>query len=309
MTAHAETELLRRHRPGVAEHLVSDVVLTATLLALAAAVLHAGWNLAVKQTRHDRFVALWAQFGLGGTIAAAALFATGGIPAAGWTWAVLSGCVHLPYTVLLGRAYGHGDFSQVYPIARGGGALLAAIGGVTLLGDPGRPWTIVAILIVASGLALLGGRWHGPAMLSAAGVAIAIGAYTLLDSKGARVTGAEGAAVADQIGYGLATATMTMVSLSVYGLATKRSAELRAVLRVDWARLALAGAASLVTYTLVLIAVRYASVGYVAALRESSVIIAALVGWRYLGEGHHGRRLVAATIVLAGLVLLVTLGR
>ena len=284
-------------------------MLTATLLALTAAVLHAGWNLAVKQTSHDRFIALWAQFGFGGAIALFALVATGGMPAEGWIWAVLSGCVHLPYILLLGRAYGHGDFSQVYPIARGGGAFLAAIGGVVLLGDVAKPWTIAAIVMIALGLTILAGRARGPAVMTAAGVAASICAYTLLDSKGSRTTDIAGASWDHKVGYGLATAMMTSASLSAYGIATRRTAELRAAIRVDWRKFLLAGIASLTTYTLVLIAVRYASVGYVTALRESSVVLAALIGWRFLGEGDARRRLTASSIVLCGLILLVTLGR
>lgn len=288
---------------------VSSAVLTATLLALGAAVLHAGWNLAVKQTPHDRFIALWAQFGLGGLIALAALIASGGMPAAGWKWAVMSGSIHLPYTLLLSRAYGHGDFSQVYPIARGGGAFLAAIGGVVLLGDHAKAWTIVAIITVACGLALLAGRARGPAVITAAGVAATICVYTLLDSKGSRVTEVPHTGLIGDVGYGLATAVMTTVSLSAFGLATHRAADLRVALRVDWRKFLLAGIASLITYTLVLVAVRFAAVGYVTALRESSVVLAALVGWRFLGEGQVRRRLTATGVVVTGLVLLVTLGR
>lgn len=284
-------------------------MLTATLLALGAAVLHAGWNLAVKQTQHDRFIALWAQFGFGGLIALTALIAAGGMPAVGWKWAVLSGAVHLPYTLLLSRAYGHGDFSQVYPIARGGGAFLAAIGGVVLLGDHAKAWTIVAIVTIACGLVILAGRARGPAVMAAAGVATSICIYTLLDSKGSRVTEVPHAGFLNDIGYGLATSTMTLVSLTCYGLATRRVGELRVALRLDWRKFLLAGIASLITYTLVLVAVRFASVGYVTALRESSVVLAALVGWRFLGEGQARRRLTATAVVLAGLVLLVTLGR
>lgn len=289
--------------------LASSVVLTATLLALGAAVLHAGWNLAVKQSPHDRFIALWAQFGFGGLIALVSLVATGGMPAAGWKWAVMSGCVHLPYTLLLSRAYGHGDFSQVYPIARGGGAFLAAIGGVVLLGDHAKTWTIVAIVTIACGLMILAGRARGPAVITAIGVAGSICVYTLLDSKGSRVTEVPHSGVVDDIGYGLATAVMTLASLSTFGVATRRVGELRAVMRLDWRRFLLAGIASLITYTLVLVAVRFASVGYVTALRESSVVLAALVGWRYLGEGQVRRRLAATGVVLTGLVLLVTVGR
>jgi drug/metabolite transporter (DMT)-like permease len=276
-------------------------VLTATLLAVCAAVLHAGWNLAVKQTPHERFVALWAQFLFGGAFALIGLIAVGGMEARGWIWAVLSGCVHLPYLLLLAHAYGHGDFSQVYPIARGGGALLSAIGGIILLNDPVKFWGITAIVIIALGLALLAGSWRGPAVLTAAGVACTICAYTLLDSKGSRSTG--------RVGYAFASGMMTAVSSTAYGLATRRVGALRVALRIDWRRFALAGFASLLTYSLVLIAVRYASVGYVTSLRESSVLLAALIGWRYLGEGDVRRRVTASGVVLCGLVLLVTLGR
>ena len=288
---------------------MSCAVLTATLLALGAAVLHAGWNLAVKRTRHDRFIALWAQFGIGGAIALVALIATGGMPSQGWKWAALSGCVHLPYTLLLSRAYASGDFSQVYPVARGSGAFLAAIGGIVLLGDPAKAWTIAAIVIIACGLMILAGRARGPAVIAAIGVGCTICAYTLLDSKGSRVTQIPGSGVTKDIGYGLATAIATTVSLSAYGISTRRFGEVRAALRVDWRKFILAGVASLITYTLVLVAVRYASVGYVTALRESSVVLAALIGWRYLGEGNARRRLAATAIVLVGLVALVTLGR
>ena len=276
-------------------------MLTATVLALTAAVLHAGWNLAVKQTPHERFVALWAQFGFGAIIAAIALIVIGGMASAGWKWAVLSGCIHLPYIVFLALAYNHGDFSQVYPIARGGGALLAAIGGIALLGDVVTSWGVLAILVIATGLVLLAGRARGPSVLMAAMVALTIGAYTLSDSKGARVT--------DDLGYGFATAMMTAIPVTIYGLTTGRLPALRTAVRVDWRRFIIAGTASLVTYTLVLVAVRYASVGYVAALRESSVVIAAIAGWRFLGERHSRRRLGASAVVLVGLVLLVTLGR
>jgi drug/metabolite transporter (DMT)-like permease len=189
----------------------------------------------------------------------------------------------------------------VYPIARGGGAFLAAIGGIVLLADAARPWTIVAIVTIAIGLAVLAGRARGEAVRLAAGVAVTICAYTLLDSKGSRAT--------DQLGYGFASAIGTLVTLSAYGFATRRFAELKVAVRQDWRRFTIAGVASLVTYTLVLVAVRYASVGYVTALRESSVVLAALIGWRFLGEGDSRRRLTATGIVLLGLVLLVTLGR
>lgn len=279
-------------------------MLSATLLALTAAVLHAGWNFAVKQSTYDRFISLWAQFLLGGLVAGMLLIvtvlATSPPAAATWGWAALSGVVHMPYLVLLSRAYSYGDFSQVYPIARGGGALLAAFGGIVLLGDDVSALGIVAILVLCSGVLLLAGRWDDRGVCSALGVALTIGAYTLFDSKGARSS--------SRLTYGLITGVTTMMSATVYGVSTRRVAELRTALRNNWRRFLVAGLASLLTYSLVLIAVRSAPVGYVAAIRESSVLIAALIGWRVLGEGQARRRLAASALMLVGLVLLVTAG-
>src|SRR5262245_2471315 len=109
-------------------------MLLATVYALTAAVLHAGWNLFAKRSG-DPFIALWGQFLFAGVIGAVVLLVGGGVPAGAWTWALISAAVHIPYLVALGWAYRHGDFSLAYPIARGGGALLAAIGGILILDD------------------------------------------------------------------------------------------------------------------------------------------------------------------------------
>ena len=91
---------------------------------------------------------------------------------------------------------------------------------------------------------------------------------------------------------------------SVFSLATGRGPAIAAVLRANWRRATVTGAASLVTYGMVLLAMQYAPVGYVAALRESSVVLAALAGWRMLGEDDHRRRLTAAAVVFGGLLVL-----
>ena len=125
-------------------------MLTATVLALVAAVLHAAWNLSVKQSVGDRFIALWGQFFVAGVLGSIALVAGGGIPARGFVWAALSGLAHLPYCLLLAKAYGVGDFSLAYPIARGGGALVAGLGGILLLGDTFSPIGVVGMVVVWS---------------------------------------------------------------------------------------------------------------------------------------------------------------
>lgn len=107
-------------------------MLLAAGLALCAAIFHASWNIAVKQTG-DRFLALWAQFVFSGSAAMIILAVWSlidGIPDIAWWWSIFSGCGHLPYVMLLARAYDKNDFSVTYPIARGAGALTAAILGL-----------------------------------------------------------------------------------------------------------------------------------------------------------------------------------
>ena len=126
-------------------------MLTATLLALAAAVLHAAWNLWVKQSG-DRWIALWGQMtmaGIGGIIVIAFV---GLPPNFVWWPAVASGLIHLYYLVALARSYDLADFSVTYPIARGSGALLAALGGVLFLSDHLSPLMILGIIIAIAGI-------------------------------------------------------------------------------------------------------------------------------------------------------------
>lgn len=266
------------------------------MLALVAALLHAGWNLAVKQ-QGDRYVALWGQFIMAGALSAAVLVALGGIPAVGWWWAATSGIVHVPYCWYLAKAYDHGDFSLVYPIARGGGALLAAIGGIVLLGDDLGPLAMAAIVTVTIGLVLLAGPARGPALSSALMVAATIAVYSLADARGIRLT--------DTPRYALASFVTIAVATSVFGLVIGRGPSMMTQVRRQWPRYLAMGLAVTVTYGLVQLAFRLAPVGYVTALRESSVVIAAIAGSRLLGEPAGTRRVVASVVVLVGLVVLV----
>lgn len=271
-------------------------MLVATVLALTAAVLHAGWNLAVKQSG-DRFLALWGQFTLAGLLGLIVILAVGGFPAEGWIWAGLSGTIHVPYCWFLARAYDHGDFSLVYPMARGGGALLAAIGGIVLLDDHLSSLSIAAIVLVAAGLFLLAGKARGPELWAALAVAATIGAYSVSDAKGIRST--------DNALYAMATFVGTGTMTTLFGLATGRAAAMRTAMVANWRRFLALGIASSVTYGLVQLAFRRAPVGYVTALRESSVLLAAFAGSRVLGEAAGRRRMVASGVVVTGLIVLV----
>jgi drug/metabolite transporter (DMT)-like permease len=279
-------------------------VLTATLLAFGAAALHASWNLVVKQSA-DRWTALWAQQAVAGVIAAVALVFLACVgsapPAIAWPWALLSGgCLHLVYLVFLGRAYDHGDFSVSYPIARGGGALLAAVGGILLLGDDLSALAVLGITITACGLGLLVIGQTRVQLTPALIVAALIATYTLVDAHGSR----ESAAAS----YVLVLFLANGVTTSLWGVWHRGTPRLVAALRTSPWTYVYTGVASALAYGMVLVAVRYAPVGYVTAIRESSVVIAALLGWRYLGEADGRRRMLSAMVVLVGLVLLIIAG-
>lgn len=274
----------------------STIVLAATLLALAAAVLHASWNLWVKQSG-DRWISLWGQMTAGAVLCAAVLVFTGVPNTLAWWSVVASGTIHVVYITTLARAYNIGDFSVTYPIARGAGALLAACGGVLFLSDALTGVSVAGIALAVFGIFLLAGRADNSHVSAALVVSVTIGAYSVIDGYGSRETGGNL--------YPLVLFVATGITTTIAGIAMGRSKEMVAAMRVSAHKFALAGAASALTYWMVLIAMQKAPVGYVTALRESSVVIVALVGTRYLGERDMKRRLFAACVVLAGLVILI----
>ena len=128
--------------------------------------------------------------------------------------------------------------------------------------------------------------------------AVMIGTYTVIDTAGSRHT-------TDGFAYGIALTGVTGLVLSVIGVARGRGPAFVASVRVSWPRHLVSGICLATAYSIVLVAVRYASVGYVATLRESSVVLGAALGWLLLHERLGGRRLVSAVVVTAGLVALV----
>jgi multidrug transporter EmrE-like cation transporter len=271
-------------------------VLLATVLALGAAVLHASWNLVVKQSPGDRYVAIWGQFLLA---APPMLLLLARFPpsATAWKWAAISGAVHVPYAWFLARGYAHGDFSLVYPIARGGGAALGAIAGIAFLHDHLHWFGLVAIAVIVAGLIALPDARSGAAVESALLVALTIALYSAVDAKGIRVEGSWR--------YVPASAVCGVVAFSVFGVVSGRSAALRAAVQTRWRTLLVVGLAANVTYGIVQYAMKLAPVGYVSALRESSVVLAAFMGARVLKEDAGTRRLVCSGIVAAGVVGLI----
>ncbi|MFN8049994.1 MAG: EamA family transporter [Acidimicrobiales bacterium] len=297
-------------------------MLFATLLALGSAVVHASWNVLIK-TGEDRAMSAWGQFAAAAVVSLLGLLVVGG---PGWhamPYLVGSGLVHVVYLEALVGAYSHGDFSMSYPLARGTGAVGAAVGSVIVLGDHLSPWAWVAIAVAGVGLVSLRAGAGVPAaddvVLGDGGDATvtvarrppvdlalawavltgaAIATYSLIDSAGSRSS-------SSGVSYGLAVCASAGIAVTVAN-AVRPSRRARASsMLTNWRRNVAGGVGTVVAYTLVLVAVRHAPVGYVTMLRESSVVLGAVVGWLWLGEAFGRRRLISSSVILVGLVLLV----
>jgi drug/metabolite transporter (DMT)-like permease len=279
----------------------------ATLLALAAAVLHASWNLIVK-TSDDRELAAWGQFLAGALLFLPVLLYVGFPPRSTWWFLLGSGLVHVVYIESLVRSYHHGDFSFAYPIARGGGALVAALLGALFLDDNLEVMAWCALVVVAAGLISLVRPGATRASIGwASATALVIGSYSVIDAAGVRRSGA---GAGERFAYGLALTVCSAIALSVVGLLRGRSGEFVTMVRVRWPVVLLSGLCLTGAYSLVLVAVSIegVKVGYVFTLRESSVVLGALIGWLFLKEQLGGARLVSSVVVLAGMVWLIALG-
>ena len=276
-------------------------MLTATLLALGSALGHAIWNLIIKVC-DDRDAAALAGNLIGGLISIPILVVVGP-PALGvWKFILGGALIQIFYVYGLAAAYTHGDFSLAYPVARGTGALLVALIGTVALGDHLAPIAWVGVAVVALSLLMLMGR--GTTFTSirwALFTGLMISGYQAVDAMGTR-------RAASGLAYGYAVAVAVSVTVNVAGLARGKGPAVVRELRKFPVRLLAAGVLMPTAYTMVLVAFRDAPIGYVSVLRESSVLIGAVLGWLFLREGLGRYRVASAGVMILGMALLVTGG-
>jgi drug/metabolite transporter (DMT)-like permease len=270
----------------------------AVAITLVAAVLHAVWN-AVAHGIADRLVG-FALIGLSYTlVCGAGALLLGLPPAAAWPFVLASAAVHAVYTVLLWASYELGDFSQVYPVARGS-APLVVVGIEAVLGRQLPGLQLVGILVISLGLlslALDGGRPSRsslPALGAALATGICIAGYTVIDASAVARTP-----------VALYAVWMFLIQgpvMPIVALARRGRALIGQVRPVAAAGLG-GGVVSLVAYGLVLVAQTSGATAAVAALRETSIVIGAVIGSLFLGERFGRSRIVAAAVVVVGIVL------
>jgi drug/metabolite transporter (DMT)-like permease len=270
-------------------------------VVLVAAVTHASWN-AIAHGIKDKLVAI-TLFSLGGLLCAIPLLVWSPPPAArSWPYLAASVALHVPYNLLLMAAYRLGDFSQVYPLARGISPLLVTVLSAVLVGEIPPSGQTLGIVIISVGLASLvvTGRRRAPvpraALLAAAGTGLIIATYSTVDGIGVRLAGSS-------LGYIAWLMFLDGTILPLIALAW-RGRSLVAPIRDVWHIGLVAGAAGVLAHGLVLWAQTRAPLGPVAALRETSIIFGAIIGTVVFHERFGRARILAAALVATGVVVL-----
>ena len=281
----------------------SSAGLAVTGAVLLAAVLHAVWN-ALAHLIGDQLVG-FALIGVAVTVGAAGIVLASPAPATtSWPFLAGSALLHVAYNLLLMRCYRLGDFSQVYPLARGTSPWLVALGAALFVGEHLSVIRLVGVVVISIGLGSLvfvGGvptRAARPAIAAAVLTGVVIATYTTLDGLGVRSAGT----VAGYAGW---LFLLQGPVLPVAAAVARRGWLWRQVRPHLLAGLA-GGTLSMAAYGLVLWAQTRGALAPIAALRETSVIVGAVIG-AVLFKERFGPWRIAATVLVAGGVILVTL--
>jgi drug/metabolite transporter (DMT)-like permease len=268
-------------------------------LMLFSAVIHATWNALIKSDR-DRLVTFGVVM-LSGTVLGLLCAPFVAFPKTeAWPWIGASVIVHVFYYYFLLKAYSYGDLSYVYPIARGLGPLLVAIFSGALLAETLTFREGLGVLLVSIGIAGVtfarglprGLDWRATIFAVLTGLTIA--SYTVIDGMGARVSGDPFAYI---VWLNIAEGPWVMV-LAVY----KRGWSTVTHLKAYWWRGLVGGTIATLGYGIAIWALSLGSMAHVAAIRETSVLFAALMGTLLLGETFGMRRVFAAALVVIGLL-------
>jgi len=274
--------------------------LEVTLAVLGAALAHATWNAMIKSSR-DVLLDMTTVTLAGGVVAAPLLLIAPQPARESWPYLAASCVLHIGYYVAVVGAYRAGDLSHGYPIMRGVAPLIVSVCALAWLGETPTPAVWVGVLLICGGvlsLGLAGFHWRESRVSTAwaLGNAVIIAAYTLVDAAGIRLSGSPG-------GYVLWLFVLDALPFPLVVLLLRKRQVLQYAAR-HWARGLLGGVLSAGAYGVALWAMTRAPVAAVAALRETSVIFAALIGAWLLREGHIARRVVGAVTVAAGVIAL-----
>ena len=279
------------------------------LAALLSALLHAGWNAAIKASSAPA-EAMAAQMTAAALIGVAGLLATGLPPPATWPWIACSTAMNMVAVGATLRAYRQGGFGTVYPIGRATSVLVVAASSAWLVGERLGPWAALGVGCVATALLLLardtsraaaapGGAGTSSTLPPAAlawtlGAGVATAGYVLSDAQAVRAAGSPWA-------YAFAVSVTNALAMGW----RQRALGSPWVLLARHARTGVpAGIVAMVSYALILWVFTHAPIAPAAALRDTSAVFAMLIAVVWLKEPMPARRLAIVALALAGVPLL-----
>jgi phosphonate utilization associated putative membrane protein len=272
---------------------------------LCGALLHAGWNAFVKSSS-DKALEMVLLHLLGGLGALPLLLWVGLPRPEAWPYIAASVLIHIGYYIAVVGAYRHGDLGLTYPIMRGFAPLLVALASATMIGEVLSTAAWAGIVGISVGVALVGLAHpgdtlnHGKALAFAFANAAIIATYTLVDGMGVRASGEAARYVLllfvfDGMPYAL---------LVWFRRSPEQRRAMLAYARTRWPVAALGGMASLGSYAIALWAMTRAPVASVAALRETSVLFAAVLGTWLLKEPFGAQRAIGTAVIVASVMAL-----
>lgn len=269
-------------------------------VVLLGALLHAGWNALVKSSTDKALdTAAIAAFG---SVFALPFLAVVGLPvAAAWPYLAASVLVHLAYYAALAGAYKHGDLGVAYPLMRGTAPLLVALAAGTAAGESLSALAWTGVLAISAGVLALGfaPRAAAPprALAFALANAVVIALYTLIDALGVRTSG-------NPLAYVVLLFALNSWPFATLVVLRRGPRAVAHYVARRWPLAAAGAAASMASYAIALWAMTRAPVAAVAALRETSVLFATVLGTWLLKETFSMRRAAGAAAIVAGVMAL-----
>jgi drug/metabolite transporter (DMT)-like permease len=267
----------------------------AIVLVLSAALLHAGWNALLRGGADRAQSMLVMNITVG--VAGLAMLGVAGLPSSATAYVIASGLLHLVYNALLVRMYRSGDLGETYPVARGTSPALVALGGSLFAGEWMGLMGTVGIGLVCAGIFMLAAaRAKSLHMLNlpwALATGVSIASYTVIDGIGVRASGNWMAYIGGLFAF--------FLLVPLWYLARGRRA-MFAIPAAEAAKAASGGLISLAAYGAIIWAMQASAMGAVSALRETSVVFAALLGAVFLGERLTLLRIAACCVIAAGAI-------
>ena len=277
------------------------MTLSVIFLVLVAALLHASWNAFVK-AGNDKLLSIGLMHACSGMLGLC-LLPFFPLPApASWPYLALSAALHWGYYVFLINGYRHGDLGVVYPLARGSAPLLIAVSGTLVAGEHFPPLAMAGLAVASVGIVSLSFEDGLPRkgalkpIFFAFGTALWITAYTLADGLGVRQAGTE-------LGYILWLFVLEAATFCPLVIAMRKTTW-KPYYLAHWRGLWFSGLVSAMAYGLVIYVMSTHPMAWVSALRETSVVIAVLIGAFFLKERHLLYRVTIAVIVVSGITIM-----